>query len=133
MFQPYSLLTRRTWGRAILPILVIGLFVGPKAGASPPRVNDVYDHGIFGPTPPPRASVAAPTLPSGFQDTSVLSGLTYPTAVRFASDGRIFVSEKSGLIKVFDSFSDQNPKRVACLRVNVNDYWDRGLLGLALD
>jgi hypothetical protein len=32
-----------------------------------------------------------------------------PTVVRFADDGRVFVVEKSGLIKVFDSLSDTTP------------------------
>jgi hypothetical protein len=33
-------------------------------------------------------SASAATLPSGFQEWVVFSGLTQPTAVRFASDGR---------------------------------------------
>jgi hypothetical protein len=52
----------------------------------------------------PAASAA--TLPAGFQESVVFGGLTNPTAVRFASDGRVFVAEKSGLIKVFDSLTD---------------------------
>ena len=47
-------------------------------------------------------------LPSGFQETVVLSGLTNPTVVRFSPDGRVFVAEKSGLIKVFDNLSDSS-------------------------
>ena len=84
----------------------------------------------------PGAAVAAPaaaTLPSGFTDTTVFSGLTNPTNVRFASDGRVFVAEKSGLVLVFDSLADQTPTVVADLSKQVDDYWDRGLLGLALD
>ena len=53
--------------------------------------------------PPGPESVEAATLPSGFVETTVFSGLTNPTVVRFASDGRVFVAEKSGLIKVFDN------------------------------
>ena len=49
------------------------------------------------------------TLPAGFTDTTVFSGLTNPTNVRFASDGRVFVAEKSGLLVVFDSLADQTP------------------------
>ena len=78
-------------------------------------------------------TAGASTLPSGFQETTVFSGLTLPTAVRFSSDGRVFVAEKSGLIKVFDSMSDPTPTVFADLRTEVDDYWDRGLLGLALD
>ena len=79
--------------------------------------------------PPP---VSAATLPAGFQETTVISGLTAPTVVRFASDGRVFVAEKSGIIKVFDSLSDTAPTVFADLRTNVHDFWDRGLLGMAL-
>ena len=93
------------------------------------------------------AAVAAPSLPSpdslaaasvgvtltGFQDTVVWSGLTNPTVVRFASDGRVFVAEKSGIIKVFDGLADPIPTTFADLRTNVDNYWDRGLLGMALD
>jgi Ca2+-binding RTX toxin-like protein/glucose/arabinose dehydrogenase len=78
------------------------------------------------------ASTAA-TLPSGFTESVELTGLTQPTAVRFASDGRVFVAEKSGLIKVFDSLLDPTPTVFADLRTNVHNFWDRGLLGLALD
>jgi len=74
-----------------------------------------------------------PTLPSGFQETVVFSGLTNPTVVRFAPDGRVFVGEKSGLIKVFASLSATTPTVFADLRTNVHNFWDRGLLGLALD
>ena len=79
------------------------------------------------------SGAAAATYPLGFSETTVFSGLTNPTAVRFASDGRVFVAEKSGLIKVFDSLSDPTPDTFADLRTQVHNFWDRGLLGLALD
>ena len=78
------------------------------------------------------ASLAAP-LPSGFQESTVFSGLTFPTKVRFAPDGRVFVAEKSGTIKVFSNLSDTTPTVVANLSANVHDFWDRGMLGFALD
>ena len=53
-----------------------------------------------------QALAAAAALPPGFTETVVFSGLTNPTAVRFSPDGRVFVAEKGGLIKVFDSLSD---------------------------
>jgi glucose/arabinose dehydrogenase/PKD repeat protein len=74
----------------------------------------------------------AATLPTGFQESVVFSGLTNPTAVRFAPDGRVFVAEKRGVIKVFDSLSDSTPTVFADLNVNVYNFWDRGLLGMAL-
>jgi PKD repeat protein len=72
-------------------------------------------------------------LPSGFQESVVFSGLGTPTKVRFASDGRVFVIQKDGVLKVFDSLSDTTPTTVLDIRTEVHDYWDRGLLGLALD
>jgi glucose/arabinose dehydrogenase len=75
----------------------------------------------------------ASTLPAHFQESIVFSGLTNPTAVRFAADGRVFVAEKSGLIKVFDDVADATPTLFADLSTNVYNFWDRGLLGLALD
>src|SRR5215217_2353558 len=75
---------------------------------------------------------AAATLPPGFQESTVFSGLTNPTAVRFAPDGRVFVAEKRGVIKVFDSLADTTPDVFADLNVNVYNFWDRGLLGMAL-
>ncbi len=76
---------------------------------------------------------SAATLPSGFQETVALTGLTEPTAMRFSPDGRVFVVEKGGLVKVFDSLSDPTATVYADLRTNVHSNDDRGLLGLALD
>ena len=73
------------------------------------------------------------TLPPGFQEEVVFSGLANPMVVRFSPDGRVFVAEKSGLVKVFDSLSDPTPSTYADLRTKVHNYWDRGLLGMALD
>jgi glucose/arabinose dehydrogenase len=79
-----------------------------------------------------REAAAQHALPPGFDDPVVFSGLTLPTGVRFSPDGRIFVAEKSGIIKVFDGLSDPTPTVVANLSTNVHDFWDRGMLGLAL-
>jgi glucose/arabinose dehydrogenase/PKD repeat protein len=61
-----------------------------------------------------------------------MSGLVNPTVLQFAADGRIFVGQKTGVIKVFQSLTDTSPVTVADLSGEVDDYWDRGLLGLAL-
>src|SRR5205823_13895805 len=68
----------------------------------------------------------------GFQESIIFSGLTEPTGVQFARDGRVFVGEKSGIIKVFDSLTATTPTVFADLRTEVHNFWDRGLLGLAL-
>jgi len=82
---------------------------------------------------PPAPGPAHAGPPLTFQETVAFSGLTNPTVVRFASDGRIFVAEKGGAIKVFDNFSDPTPTVFANLATNVHNFWDRGLLGMALD
>ena len=74
----------------------------------------------------------AASLQPGFEEKVVFSGLTNPTAVRFASDGRVFVAEKRGVIKVFDSLTDTSADTFADLNVNVHNFWDRGLLGMTL-
>ncbi|MEV0228470.1 LamG-like jellyroll fold domain-containing protein [Nonomuraea sp. NPDC050786] len=78
------------------------------------------------------AGPSAQALPAAFQRQTVFSGLNHPTNVEFASDGRVFVAEKSGLIKVFDSLTDTTPATYADLRTQVHNFWDRGLLGMAL-
>ena len=68
----------------------------------------------------------------GFTESVVFSGLINPTTVRFLPDGSVLVAEKSGLIKKFDSLTDTTPTIVADLRTQVHNFWDRGLLGLAV-
>ena len=83
----------------------------------------------------PAAAGATITLPPGFQQRTVLSGLTQPTAVRFAPNGSplVFVAEKRGTIQVFDGLTDTTPTQVINLRREVYNNGDRGLLGLAVD
>jgi glucose/arabinose dehydrogenase len=78
-------------------------------------------------------TASAVTLPPGFSEETVLTGLVNPTAMRFSPDGRVYVAEKRGMIKEFDSLFDTSARVVADLRTNVDDYWDRGLLDIALD
>jgi Glucose/sorbosone dehydrogenases len=80
---------------------------------------------------PPETVQAAP-LP-GFEEFKVFEGLQQPTVIQFVGDGRVFVAEKSGIIKVFDNLTDTTPTIFADLNVNVYNFWDRGLLGMALD
>ncbi|MER6668684.1 PQQ-dependent sugar dehydrogenase [Amycolatopsis japonica] len=79
------------------------------------------------------AAPAGAAVPTGFTDTVAISGLSSPTATAFAPDGRVFVAEKSGLVKVFDSLADPTATVFADLRTQTQDVWDRGLLGLAVD
>src|SRR4051812_24747291 len=55
------------------------------------------------------ATIEAAAAPTGFDDRTVLTGLVHPTVIQFAGDGSIFVAEKRGTIKVFDSLTDTTP------------------------
>ncbi|MEO3929171.1 PQQ-dependent sugar dehydrogenase [Micromonosporaceae bacterium B7E4] len=78
------------------------------------------------------APAAAVVLPTGFQEQIVFTGLNQPTNIEFAPDGRIFVAEKGGRIKVYDDLADTTATVFADLSANVHNQHDRGLLGLAL-
>ena len=103
--------------------LCLGLPGGAGAGKGNPP-------GIL--TPQAQTGPTAVVDPA-FTDSVVFSGLTNPTAVRFAPDGQVFVAEKGGKIKVFSSLSATTPTVYADLSKNVQDFWDRGMLGLAID
>ena len=76
---------------------------------------------------------AAAAAPPGFEESVAFSGLTAPMSIDFAPDGRIFIAEKSGLVKVFDGLTDTTPTIYADLRTQVHDFWDRGLMAFELD
>ncbi len=76
---------------------------------------------------------AEAALPPGSRSPSHSAAWTTRRPLRFSPDGRIFVAEKNGRIKVFDNLADTTPTLFADLSTNVYNFWDRGLLGLALD
>jgi glucose/arabinose dehydrogenase len=65
---------------------------------------------------------------SGFQETLVANGLTSPTAMQFAPDGRLFVAEQSGHLRVIKN-GTLLPSDFVTLSVTSNS--ERGLLGIA--
>jgi uncharacterized repeat protein (TIGR01451 family) len=78
------------------------------------------------------SEAGAATLPPNFQETPIFTGLIQPTVVKFAADGRVFVAEKRGVIKVFPNVQTNTPTVFADFRTNVHNFWDRGFLGMAL-
>ena len=73
------------------------------------------------------------TLPAGFAEETLGAGLTSPVGAAPAPDGRIFVAEKGGRVRVItpDRLLLQAP--LLDISSRVNSYWDRGLLGIAVD
>ena len=74
--------------------------------------------------------VNAATVPAGFTDAVVASGLNNPSAMALAPDGRIFVCQQGGALRVI-----KNGVLLATpfLTVPVDSTGERGLLGVALD
>src|SRR3989344_1178639 len=70
-------------------------------------------------------------MPDGFELETVASGLNLPTAVAFAPDGRIFIAEKSGATRVVKDGTLLVTPFLQLL--DLNDYADHGLIGIALD
>lgn len=85
--------------------------------------------GVGVPIGVPTASAA---VPGGFGDGVVASGLTLPTGMEFMPDGRILVTEKSGVVRVVQNGAVL-PTPLIDLSSRVSSYWDRGLLGIAVD
>ena len=77
------------------------------------------------------SNALAISLPAGFSSELFVGGLNYPTTIAFAPDGRLFIGQKDGRVRVF-----QNGILLAADFVNisgeVNDSYDRGLLGIAV-
>ncbi len=72
----------------------------------------------------------AATLPTGFTEALVASGLNNPTAMQFAPDGRLFVCEQGGRLRVI---KDGVLLSTPFLTVTVSSSGERGLLGVAFD
>ena len=72
----------------------------------------------------------AATLPAGFSETRVATGLASPTAMAVAPDGRVFVAEKGGALRVVKNNALLSQP---FLTVGVNTASERGLLGVAFD
>ncbi len=68
-------------------------------------------------------------LPEGFSEEVVATGLTGATAMAVAPDGRVFVCEQTGALRVVkgDALLDK-----PFVTLKVDSSWERGLIGVAL-
>jgi glucose/arabinose dehydrogenase len=69
-------------------------------------------------------------VPEGFQDVAVVSGLTKPTSMAFAPDGRLFVGEQEGAVRIV---TDGVLAPIPFLTVPASASNERGLMGVAFD
>ena len=61
-----------------------------------------------------------------------MTGLRQPTAVSWAPDGRMFVAEKEGRVRVVMPDGRLRPTPLLDISEHVNAYWDRGLTDVAV-
>jgi len=115
-------------------VLVLAILFPLVACSGPPAVAPAHP-----PEPPPsKALPTPPTMASPSSMTEALeprvevvaSGLQVPWAVAFAPDGRLFVTERVGRIRVIRA-GQLDPTPVATLDVSASG--EGGLMGLALD
>ena len=76
------------------------------------------------------AAAGAATLPTGFTETRLASGLSNPTAMALAPDGRIFICQQGGQLRVVKSGALLS---APFLSLSVDSSGERGLLGVAFD
>lgn len=74
--------------------------------------------------------VTAQNFPAGFSRAVVVNGISNPTALAFAPDGRIFVAQQGGQLRVV-----KNGTLLATpfISLTVNSSGERGLIGVTLD
>src|SRR5918912_250193 len=75
------------------------------------------------------AAAGAATLPGGFTETQI-AGLVNPTAMAFAPDGRLFVCQQGGALRVVKNGA---LLPTPFMTLTVDSSGERGLLGVAFD
>src|SRR3954452_14933693 len=73
--------------------------------------------------------VTPTTLPTGFAESAVVSGLAGPTAMEFSPDGRLFALEQAGNVKLVRG----DGTTWTALQLSTDSSNERGLLGIAFD
>ncbi len=78
----------------------------------------------------PMAAQAA--VPAGFKATVVARNILNPTAMAVSPDGRIFIAEQAGRVRVIDK-GQLRTQPLLNIKTKVDSTGERGLLGIALD
>jgi glucose/arabinose dehydrogenase len=80
--------------------------------------------------PTPGEGISGPlTLPQGFKVDVVAAGLSGATAIEVAPDGRIFVCEQTGSLRVIQ---DGHLLSKPFVKLPVDSTWERGLIGVTV-
>jgi cysteine-rich repeat protein len=100
----------------VLPLAISALIVGCSTRSKPQSLGVAHE--------------AAVIQDANFADSVFVSGLTGPTTMTFAPDGRLFVSEKDGPLRVVKNGQLLSTPFVTLTVDNGNE---RGLMGIAFD
>src|SRR3954468_22369259 len=71
------------------------------------------------------------TVPAGFTETRVATGLAQPVQMEFAPDGRLFITEKTGNVRVMTAAGQLLP--TPFMHLTVDAQGERGALGITFD
>jgi glucose/arabinose dehydrogenase len=99
-----------------LTVLLVGMVVAALTAALAGSATPVH---------------SAPMLPEGFTDSQVVSGLTNPTDMEFAPEGRLFVTEDAGRVRI--AKPDGTLPTFLNISTKVDSKGERGLLALTFD
>lgn len=81
--------------------------------------------------PKPGAGIAGPiVVPNGFGVRVVATGLDGATALEALPDGRMFVCEQTGAVRVIEG---GRMRDTPLIRLPVDSRWERGLIGVTID
>ncbi|MBC8122495.1 MAG: PQQ-dependent sugar dehydrogenase [Gemmatimonadaceae bacterium] len=72
----------------------------------------------------------ATTLPAGFTESVVATGIYRPTTMEFAPDGRLFVNQQNGFVRVIKNGTLLTTPFVS---VPIDGHGERGLIGITFD
>ena len=70
------------------------------------------------------------TYPTGFSQVQVANGISSPTVMAFAPDGRLFVAQQNGVLRIIQNGSLLT---TPFMSISVHSSGERGLLGIAFD
>ena len=79
----------------------------------------------------PMAPAQGDVSQEGFTQSQVVSGITDPMDMEFAPDGRLFVAEQAGKLRVLNS--NGNLATFLDISAKVDSAFERGLMGVAFD
>lgn len=113
-------MTIRNWLNVVV-LLFAGLVSGAVGCSGPSELEETLQ------------TERSKVVPSGFVDDLIASGLASPTAMEFAPDGRLFVAQQNGQLRVLSNANPPVLLTTPFLSVTVSSSGERGLLGIAFD